>query len=357
MNIPRSPNHRLIIVLAVGLAGIFGLVSPVLVLSEEEQVPEATHTGAPVVPLERAEEADDAGDAEVPANFQPDGPSETADTSDQALDESVPLPREGLSGVLASVLDANTIVGFYGNPNSTRMGILGEQSIEATADLLAEQAAPFDTLNGDRGVVQAFHLIYATVWPDANLGRLSSRIVHRYIDYAKEHGQIVILDHQLGRHGVEESLAEMLPYLSAGPVHLAIDPEWRTLQPGREIGLVWAAEINAAQQMMQEYLDHAGIRERRMLIVHQFKPKMIQERDLVRGNFPNVDLVLNADGFGSPQLKLSSWRLNASADNFPYKGFKLFYPKDWKDLGFDNPLMSPADVLNLYPQPVYINYQ
>ena len=268
------------------------------------------------------------------------------------------LSRRDLSQIrFPSVFDRYTVVGYYGNPNSNRMGMLGEHSIAQLAELLQETADLYDAHNDELGVKRAFHLIFATVWPDANLGRLPERQIMEYIDFANENDMIVILDHQIGRFGVEQSFREMLPYLTRGNVHLAIDPEWRTLQPGREIGWVYAEEINRIQEIMQEYLLEQGIFERRMLMVHQFHPKMIQNRDQVRNDFPLVDLLLNADGFGHPALKLSTWRLIAEADNFPLKGFKLFYPKPWKTTGIDAPLMTPEQVMGIVPRPVYINYQ
>lgn len=256
-----------------------------------------------------------------------------------------------------SVFDSYLVLGYYGNPNSNRMGKLGEHSIPRLAELLQETAHLYDVHNGDLGVKRAFHLIFATVWPDANVGRLPERQIMEYINFANQNDMMVILDHQIGRFGVEESFREMLPYLSKGNVHLAIDPEWRTLQPGREIGWVYGEEINRIQEMMQDYLLEQGIFERRMLMVHQFHPRMIQNREQVRSDFPLVDLLLNADGFGHPALKLSTWRLIAEADNFPLKGFKLFYPKPWKTTGIDVPLMTPEQVMGIVPRPVYINYQ
>jgi len=257
----------------------------------------------------------------------------------------------------SSVFDSYLILGYYGNPNSNRMGKLGEHSIPRLAEILQETAQLYDVHNGEKGVKRAFHLIFATVWPDANVGRLPERQIMEYINFANQHDMMVILDHQIGRFGVEESFREMLPYLTRGNVHLAIDPEWRTLQPGREIGWVYAEEINRIQEMMQNYMLEQGIFERRMLMVHQFHPRMIQNRDQVRSDFPLVDLLLNADGFGHPALKLSTWRLIAEADNFPFKGFKLFYPKPWKTTGIDVPLMTPEQVMGIVPRPVYINYQ
>jgi hypothetical protein len=94
-----------------------------------------------------------------------------------------------------------------------------------------------------------------------------------------------------------------------------------------------------------------------MLLVHQFNWRMIENRGQVRSDFERVDLVHNADGFGPPKDKHASWDYNAGAENIPLKGFKLFYPKDWRSGGYDDPLMTPKEVLALEPQPVVIMYQ
>ncbi|MFW5784505.1 MAG: hypothetical protein ACOCY8_08315, partial [Spirochaetota bacterium] len=95
----------------------------------------------------------------------------------------------------------------------------------------------------------------------------------------------------------------------------------------------------------------------RMLVVHQFNWRMIENRERVRSDYPLVQLIHHADGFGSPPNKRESWRFNVLATNMPLKGFKLFYPKSWRDGGFDIPLMTPEEVMQLEPVPVYIQYQ
>ncbi|MCE1207065.1 MAG: hypothetical protein LWX00_06645, partial [Spirochaetia bacterium] len=85
--------------------------------------------------------------------------------------------------------------------------------------------------------------------------------------------------------------------------------------------------------------------------------KMIQNRSQVRSDFDRVLLIHTADGFGSPSLKKNTYALNAKAENMPIKGFKLFFKSDFPLAGFDNPLMSPAEVLALDPEPGLIIYQ
>ena len=134
------------------------------------------------------------------------------------------------------------------------MGILGEYSKEKLAPLLEGYAQLYDAANGTLGVVPAFYIIYGTCWPEGEIGILNRRVVEEYIEFAAERGWIVFLDHQIGKYSVADSVRTMLPFLQYPNVHLAIDPEWRTLKPMREIGSITAAELNEAQQMVDSYL-------------------------------------------------------------------------------------------------------
>ncbi|MGH3504396.1 MAG: hypothetical protein ACRDQA_26370 [Nocardioidaceae bacterium] len=55
------------------------------------------------------------------------------------------------------------------------------------------------------------------------------------------------------------------------------------------------------------------------------------------------------DGFGAPGDKRAKYRRLQRPQQF-HMGFKLFYTQD-------TPLMDPARVLKLHPQPEYISYQ
>lgn len=257
----------------------------------------------------------------------------------------------------ASVLENQVVVAYYGQPSSTRMGILGEQSMAEGKAKLEETAKTWEAVAGGKTILPAFHLIYATCYPDANVGLLSASTVLRYVEFAAENNMIVILDHQMGKHTIETAMKSMLPFLKYPNVHLAIDPEWKTSNPGIELGTITAADVNLAQQMMEDYLNAENLPGKRMLILHQFHAKMISQRDTVRSDFERVDLVHHADGFGPPQLKLDTYRFLAGMKNLPVKGFKLFLPKPWKTKGMDIPLLTPAQIMALDPQPVYISYQ
>jgi hypothetical protein len=256
-----------------------------------------------------------------------------------------------------SVLENQIVVAYYGRPNSTKMGILGEQGLDESKKKLDETVQTWQAVAGEKTVVPAFHIIYAACYPDATVGVLSSTTVQKYIDFAAQNHILVILDHQLGNIPVTDAMASMLPWLRYPNVHLAIDPEWRTPNPGVELGTISASEVNQAEQMMQDYLEAEHLPGKRMLILHQFHAKMISSRDDVRSDFTRVDLVHHADGFGPPQLKLDTYKFLSTMKNLPVKGFKLFLPKPWKSKGMDIPMLTPAQVMALDPPPVYISYQ
>ena len=290
----------------------------------------------------------------APAAILTPTPLPPAPTAEELrVEERWPAEARASGGVLAD----RQVIAYYGHPNSRRMGILGENPIEVMAEQLFARAAEYDALTGGIGVAPAFHIIYATVHPDASVGIIREAQLLEYIEFAAENDILVFLDHQIGAGNVEGAIRMMLPYLRYEHVHLAFDPEWATEIPGREIGGVTAEEVNLAQQLMQEYLIEHGLPGPRMLVVHQFNWRMIVNRERVRADFPMVQLIHHADGFGTPPQKRDSWRFNVLAQNIPLKGFKLFYPKSWRDGGYDDPLMRPADVLQLDPVPVYIQYQ
>lgn len=255
------------------------------------------------------------------------------------------------------LLANNTIVAFYGHPFSAKMGILGLYPKEEIARQIKVYARLYDAANGADGAVPAFYIIYGTCWPKGEIGYLKDSVLEEYIQYAQTQGMLVFVDHQIGKYSIKESMEKILPFLKYPNVHLAIDPEWRTLIPMKEIGSITAEELNQAQQIMQDYIVANDIPGIRMLVVHQFHEKMILNRQKVRADFERVLLVHTADGFGSPALKRNTYAMNSKADNMPIKGFKLFFKSDFPLAGFDNPLLSPEEVMALDPRPSLIIYQ
>jgi len=256
-----------------------------------------------------------------------------------------------------SFLLNNDIVAYYGHPGSENMGILGRYSIEELDVLLTSLAEKYQTVSGGRNVKKAFYIIYGTVWPRGQIGIINHNILMQYINYGLKNDILVFIDHQIGRYDPVDSLKTMLPYLQYSNVHLALDPEWRTTKPMVEIGSITAEEINLAQQIMEDYLIENKLHGERMLVIHQFNAVMIKDRADVKTDFNRVRLIHCADGFGSPVLKRNTYAYNALAKNIPIKAFKLFYNFEIPGAGYDDPIMSPADVYKLSPRPYLIMYQ
>jgi hypothetical protein len=251
----------------------------------------------------------------------------------------------------------NDIIAYYGHPLSPNMGILGRYTKEELNTQLNSLASEYNAANGKRGVRKAFYIIYGTVQPGGGIGNIPEPDLQEYIRFGLEHDILIFIDHQIGKYDPIDSLREILPYLQYPNVHLALDPEWRTDKPMRNIGSVTAEEINRAQEIMSRYMTDHRIPGERMLVIHQFDYRMLKDRDEIHTGYNHVTLVHCSDGFGGPALKRNTYAYNARATNIPVKGFKLFYNFEIPGAGYDDPLLSPEEVLELNPRPSLIMYQ
>ena len=86
-----------------------------------------------------------------------------------------------------------------------------------------------------------------------------------------------------------------------------------------------------------------------MLIVHQFREDMIQGKNQL-APVPGVQLVIDADGYGGPELKTAVYNFLVRDEPVEFAGVKLFY-------GQDVPLMTAQEILALVPAPDVIIYQ
>ncbi|MGI9048670.1 MAG: hypothetical protein ACR2GU_04730 [Rubrobacteraceae bacterium] len=86
-----------------------------------------------------------------------------------------------------------------------------------------------------------------------------------------------------------------------------------------------------------------------MLLVHQFQSGIVTNKQLIKPT-SNVQVVLNADGFGNPTDKYAKYRILVRDEPLQYGGFKLFYTQDQS-------LLTPEQVVRLDPAPAVIEYQ
>jgi hypothetical protein len=255
-----------------------------------------------------------------------------------------------------SILLNDDILAFYGHPLSKNMGILGRYTKEELNEKLTALAEEYRAAGG-RPIRKAFYIIFGTVWPEGEIGIIRESVLKEYIEFALENDILIFIDHQIGRYTPVDSLKRMLPWLRYPNVHLALDPEWRTTKPMKEIGTVTADEVNQVQKVMEEYIIENHIPGERLLVIHQFNYRMITSRENVDSSFSRVRLVHCADGFGNPNIKRQAYAFNAQATNIPVKAFKLFYNSGIPGAGFDSPLLTPKEVFELNPRPYIVMYQ
>ncbi|HEX2173452.1 MAG TPA: hypothetical protein VHL09_13530 [Dehalococcoidia bacterium] len=301
---------------------------------------------APTAPAAVAEETSATESVAQPA-------PEFAQAPDLSTDLAAPVVRAPADGAL---LPEYRIVMFYGHPHDPAMGIVGQHEVEQLAEILREEAANYAAADPSRPVVPALELI-ATVAqrvPGSDgtyILDTDTKTLTTYIDYAAEHGMIVVLDLQVGRSTVAAEIEKVRELLARPNVHLAIDPEFAVAEgeiPGEYIGSIDAETITYAQKVLAEISATHGIPPK-MLIVHQFREDMIQGKDQL-APIPGVQLVIDADGYGAPELKTAVYNFLVRDEPVEFAGVKLFYDQDV-------PLMTPQEILALVPAPDVIIYQ
>lgn len=260
-----------------------------------------------------------------------------------------------LPGGGRSILPEHRVLAHYGAPQARKLGILGIGSPEAAGRRLRRHVREFQTV-ARRPIMPAMELIavIATAAPGVG-GRYRFRqpdaIIARYHAAARAAGALLILDIQPGRSDFVTETTALEQWLREPDVGIALDPEWRVgpgQRPGRVIGSVSAVEINATTRWLAGLVKRHDLPDK-LVIVHQFTDGMIRTRDRIVAR-PGIDLVLNADGFGTPAAKRGTYR-RVTRDRRPhFPGFKLFYEEDTR-------LMSPRQVIRLTPPPLVVIYE
>jgi hypothetical protein len=259
-----------------------------------------------------------------------------------------------------SILPSKRIVAYYGNPLSKRMGILGELPPDQMLAKLDAEVAKWNAADPAHPVQPALHLIavvaQGTPGKDSTYRyRAVPELIEKVYGWAKQKKAILFLDVQIGKSTLESELAYVLPYLQRPDVHLAIDPEFAMTKggmPGRRIGTYDATHINYTIDQLAKLVTQYKLPPK-VLIVHRFTGPMVTNYQNIKLD-PRVQFVMDMDGWGPPHGKKATWSRFIYPAPVQYTGFKLFYHNDVRD-GF--PMMTPKQVLALFPPPLYIQYQ
>jgi len=256
------------------------------------------------------------------------------------------------------------------------LGRLGSyQNFTDMAKDVAGFSDQIKAVNGGKPVLPMVHLIYALAMPCSGNGDClfylegqDPNLVDDYIKPAQQRGWLVLLDTQLGRSDPVTQVNRMIAegYLKYDNVEVALDPEFHSVpghdRPGIPIGTITAAQVNQVQQILDDYVQKEHLPHRKILMVHQFGDKMvndgvpfmIQDKDQVK-DYPNVDLVIDADGVGGPDAKVTKYDKMTDSTAYPfidYRGIKIFLPNPYEQAGhYDKPPLTFRQVFGLDPTP------
>lgn len=269
-------------------------------------------------------------------------------------------PVDGPAALPGAILPDQRIVCYYGNPNSTRMGALGEFPKEEMLARLQNQIAEWEAADPATPVKPCLHMVSVVAQAESGTSGHYRAImlddhVQRVYDWAREIDGIFIVDIQPGTDDIRNILPRFEWILKNPDVHLGIDPEFYMKDgsvPGRRIGRMDAADINYASEYLASLVREYNLPPK-VFVVHRFTQGMVRNSADIRLR-PEVQVVMHMDGWGAPWLKRDSYRDFIVREPVQYPGFKIFYGNDTRD---NSPLMMPEDLLRLHPVPVYVQYQ
>jgi hypothetical protein len=337
--VPR--RAAVIAALAVVAVGAGRLATRGAASSTGPRSPSPASSGTPAVPVS------------TPSSASPAASPVGATPSPSPSPVAAELPRGG-----REVFPRYRLVGYCGAPGSPALGRLGigrlddrVKDIEKVARGYAVDRDPLPVLELIAVVVQAH--------PGAD-GRYRVRIgddvVRTYLDAARRHGALLLLNVQPGRARFLDEVKALERWLREPDVGVALDPEW-AVGPGQTPGRVFGSTTGTVVDGVAAYLDalvRAGGLPQKVLVVHQLNPRIVTGWEALRRR-RGVVVVKSVDGIGNSAEKISTWnRLVTRLPSTLHPGFKLFFDEDRRDGGT---LMSPAQVLALGPRPEYVLYE
>ena len=119
----------------------------------------------------------------------------------------------------------------------------------------------------------------------------------------------------------------------------------------QQVGRVSAEEVNTVIQWLADLVRDNGLPQK-MLILHQFRAVMIQDRELLEDR-PELQVVIQMDGDGTEAQKDDTWLAlqRGFEDAFWSWGWKNFFDED------EPGPPTPENTMAKLPTPVYVSYQ
>lgn len=277
------------------------------------------------------------------------------DTTNHWPVKSQPYPLPG------AILPYKRIVAYYGNLYSTKMGVLGEYPPKEMWQKLNTEIKKWEKADSLTPVQPAIHYIAVVAQGSAGAdkkyrARMPESQIDSVLAIAKMGNAIVFLDIQVALSNLKSEIPALEKYLKMPQVHLGIDPEFSMKdgsRPGKRIGTFDASDVNYASDYLAKLVKKNNLPPK-ILVVHRFTKGMITNYQNIKSK-PEVQIVINMDGWGSPKLKQGTYYNYIFPQPVQFTGFKLFYKNDIKNPPYQ--MMTPQELLRLMPKPIYIQYQ
>lgn len=255
------------------------------------------------------------------------------------------------------VFPGRRMVALYGSPGAPALGPLGRQDIAASIHRARRLAADYQRVSAEP-VVPAFEIIASVASAEPGEGSTYTNMIdpetlRPWVEAAGRAGVYVTLDLQPGRMDFLTQARRYADLLAQPHVGLALDPEWR-LEPDQvhltQIGSVGAGEVNRTSEWLAGLVRSHHLPQK-LFVLHQFDTGMLEDRRAIVADRDELQVVLHADGHGTPDVKMETWRrLVTDLPAGVWMGWKNFYTED-------KPTFSPATTLAVRPSPWFVSYQ
>ncbi|MBP6866208.1 MAG: hypothetical protein KBC12_01540 [Candidatus Pacebacteria bacterium] len=264
-------------------------------------------------------------------------------------------PKDG------AILPFNRVVAYYGNLYSKKMGVLGEYPEAEMLSKLNAEVLKWEIADPATPVIPALHYIAVVAQASAGAdGKYKARMPYKEIDkvlaMAEKINGIVFIDIQVSLSDLQSELPYFEKYLKMPNVHLGIDPEFSMKtgkRPGSVIGTFDATDINFASEYLANLVTANNLPPK-ILVIHRFTEKMVTNYKNIKLR-PEVQVVMDMDGWGHQARKLNTYKQFVQKQPVQFAGFKLFYKNDLKEENAR--MLTPSELMDLHPQPIYIQYQ
>ncbi|MDX6260515.1 MAG: hypothetical protein QOH84_2203, partial [Kribbellaceae bacterium] len=248
------------------------------------------------------------------------------------------------------------LVGYVGLPGSPALGPL-DKDLDAKADKLDKLASSYAVGRTPLPVLELI-VVVANGKPGKDgkyRNRLSDEKIESYLQVAREHKMLLLLDIQPGRAKILDEVKRQERWLKEPDIGLAFDPEWAVgpgQVPGRVFGHTSGGELDGVAKYLSGLVAQHDLPEK-VFVFHQLSARIVSNEKALKQH-PGVVTIKSVDGIGNRSDKESTWRkLTPTMAAGVHAGFKLFYEEDTRH----GPLMTPAQVMALRPRPEFVVYE